>query len=169
MVDRKREVRQDRLFLPDYKRCFASRGNAHALSDAMVDADVFIGLSGANLLSEAQLSVMAHNPVEFACSIPGPEIDPVAAKHVRTDLIIATGRSDYPNQVNNVLAFPFIFRGALDVRASCINDPMKLAAVDAIRQLAKEPASKHFVNSTGWMSYALAPTIFCQNVWTSDS
>lgn len=108
----------------------------------MVGADVFIGLSGANLLSEAQLALMAPNPVIFACSNPDPEIDPVAAKRVRDDLIIATGRSDYPNQVNNVLAFPFVFRGALDVRASCINDAMKLAAVVAIRQMAKEPAPK---------------------------
>ncbi len=142
MVDRQGVVRNDRLFLPDYKRCFATSGCAHTLSDAMVGADVFIGLSGANLLSEAQLALMAPNPVIFACSNPDPEIDPVAAKRVRDDLIIATGRSDYPNQVNNVLAFPFVFRGALDVRASCINDAMKLAAVVAIRQMAKEPAPK---------------------------
>ena len=105
----------------------------------MLDADVFLGLSGANLLTPEALRSMAARPILFACSNPDPEIRPELAKAVRDDLIIATGRSDYPNQVNNVLGFPFIFRGALDVRARYINEAMKIAAVEALRQLAKDP------------------------------
>ncbi len=105
----------------------------------MQGADVFLGLSGANLLTPEALGNMAARPILFACSNPDPEISPELAKSVRDDLIIATGRSDYPNQVNNVLGFPFIFRGALDVRARHINEAMKIAAVEALRQLAKTP------------------------------
>jgi len=99
---------------------------------------VFLGVSGPNLLSPEHLTLMAKNPVVFSCSNPDPEIKPELAQHVRNDLIMATGRSDYPNQVNNVLCFPFIFRGSLDVRARKINNEMKIAAVHAIRKLAKE-------------------------------
>ncbi len=109
------------------------------LLDAMQDAYVFVGLSWANLLTPEALLAMAPKPIVFACSSPDPEIKPELAKATRDDLILATGRSDYPNQVNNVLGFPFIFRGALDVRASWINEAMKIAAVEALRQLAKEP------------------------------
>ena len=101
-------------------------------------AYVFIGLSGANLLSPEMLLSMADRPVVFACSNPDPEIEPELALATRDDLVIATGRSDYPNQVNNVLGFPFIFRGALDVRASAINEEMKIAAVRALSELARE-------------------------------
>jgi malate dehydrogenase (oxaloacetate-decarboxylating)(NADP+) len=100
---------------------------------------VFVGVSGPDVLPPEALKLMADNPVIFACSNPDPEIKPELAHAVRSDLIMATGRSDYPNQVNNVLCFPFIFRGALDVRASVINDEMKIAAVHAIRAIAKEP------------------------------
>ncbi|HSG92234.1 MAG TPA: malic enzyme-like NAD(P)-binding protein, partial [Methylotenera sp.] len=99
----------------------------------------FVGVSGPDVLPPEALQLMAEKPVIFACSNPDPEIKPELAHAVRRDIIMATGRSDYPNQVNNVLCFPFIFRGALDVRASVINDEMKLAAVNAIRAIAKEP------------------------------
>jgi malate dehydrogenase (oxaloacetate-decarboxylating)(NADP+) len=107
--------------------------------EAMTGADVFVGLSGANLLPAEALAAMAPNPIVFACSNPDPEISYELAMATRDDLIMATGRSDYPNQVNNVLGFPFIFRGTLDVRATRINEAMKIAAVEALRQLAKEP------------------------------
>ncbi|MGO1659115.1 MAG: malic enzyme-like NAD(P)-binding protein, partial [Marinobacter sp.] len=123
------------------------------LDEAMDGADVFLGLSGPDLLSGDQLAKMAPNPVVFACSNPDPEIDPALAHSVRDDLIMATGRSDYPNQVNNVLGFPFIFRGALDVRASCINEEMKVAAVTAIRELAKEPVPKEICEAYGADSF----------------
>ena len=100
---------------------------------------------------------MANKPIVFACSNPDPEINPEVAHQVRSDLIIGTGRSDYPNQVNNVLCFPFIFRGALDVRASEINDAMKLAAVEAIRSLAKEPVPQSVLDAAGLSSLSFGP------------
>ncbi|MNO67987.1 NADP-dependent malic enzyme [compost metagenome] len=103
---------------------------------------MFVGLSGPNLLSPEGLLSMAPNPIVFACSNPDPEISPELAHATRNDVIMATGRSDYPNQVNNVLGFPFIFRGALDVRASRINEEMKIAAAYALRDLAKQPVPK---------------------------
>ncbi|HCM46392.1 MAG TPA: malate dehydrogenase, partial [Colwellia sp.] len=117
--------------------------------DAIVGADVFVGVSGSNLLNQDQVKLMAKNPIIFACSNPDPEIKPELAVAVRDDLIMATGRSDYPNQVNNVLCFPFIFRGALDVRARKINDEMKIAAVHAIRALAKEPVPDDVLKASG--------------------
>ena len=107
--------------------------------DAMQDADAFIGLSGPNLVSDSMIAAMAPRPVVFALSNPDPEIHPATACAVRDDLIMATGRSDYPNQVNNVLGFPFIFRGALDVRATGINQQMLVAAVHALANLTHEP------------------------------
>ena len=104
----------------------------------MIEADVFIGLSQPNILNESMLLSMAKNPIVFAMANPTPEIDYDLACQTRADIIMATGRSDHPNQVNNVLGFPFIFRGALDVRASKINEPMKKAAVEALAQLAKQ-------------------------------
>jgi malate dehydrogenase (oxaloacetate-decarboxylating)(NADP+) len=139
MVDRLGVIYKQRPGLNQHKLACATASHARTLDDALKDADVLIGLSGANLVSADQILMMAPNPVIFACSNPEPEIAPALVKAVRPDAIMATGRSDFPNQVNNVLAFPFIFRGALDVRASCINEPMKLAAVDAIRDLAKLP------------------------------
>ena len=139
MIDRKGVIHRDRDDLNQYKAMFAVDTEARTLADACEGADVFLGLSGANLLSEENLKRMASNPVVFACSNPDPEIAPEVAMAARSDLIMATGRSDYPNQVNNVLCFPFIFRGALDARASTINDAMKVAAVNAIREIAKEP------------------------------
>jgi len=139
MLDRKGVIHTRRDDLNEYKKLFANNTDKRTLEDVIDGADVFVGVSGANLLSPEALKLMAPNPVVFACSNPDPEIKPEIALAARDDLIMATGRSDYPNQVNNVLCFPFIFRGALDVRATKINDEMKVAAVEAIRSLAKEP------------------------------
>src|SRR5690606_11385091 len=109
------------------------------LAEAMVDADVFIGLSKGGVVSGDMVRSMAKDPIVFALANPDPEIGYEEAVAARPDVIMATGRSDYPNQVNNVLGFPFIFRGALDVRARAINEEMKLAAVKALAALAKEP------------------------------
>ncbi len=139
MLDSKGVIHKQRNDLNQYKALFAVDTECRTLDDAIVGADAFLGVSGPNLLSADQLKTMAENPIVFACANPDPEIRPELAKSARSDLIMATGRSDYPNQVNNVLGFPFIFRGALDVRASRINEAMKIAAVNAIRELAKEP------------------------------
>ncbi len=138
LVDRKGVAHTGRQDLNPYKQEFANKTEARSLADALLGADVFIGVSGANLVSPEMLKSMAPKPVVFALSNPDPEIAYDLAKSARKDLIMATGRSDYPNQVNNVLGFPFIFRGALDVRASCINGPMKIAAVKALRELAHQ-------------------------------
>lgn len=139
MVDRQGVIYSGRPDLSEHKRGLAVSTDARTLEDALRGADVLIGLSGANLLEAHHICLMAPKPIIFACSNPDPEIAPELVRSVRPDAIMATGRSDYPNQVNNVLAFPFIFRGALDVRASCINLEMKLAAVKALRDLAREP------------------------------
>jgi len=139
LVDRSGVIHSGRDDLNIYKREFAIDTDRRTLTDAMQGADAFIGLSGPNLVNEAMLASMASKPVIFALSNPDPEISPELAHTVRSDLIMATGRSDYPNQVNNVLGFPFIFRGALDVRASRINSAMQVAAVHALCSLAREP------------------------------
>lgn len=138
MLDSKGVIHIGRDHLNPYKEEFASETVARTLDDAIEGSDVFLGLSGADLLSPQQLARMAKNPVVFACSNPDPEIAPELAHQTRSDVLMATGRSDYPNQVNNVLGFPFIFRGALDVRAARINDEMKMAAAYALRDLAKQ-------------------------------
>ncbi|NOX76786.1 MAG: malate dehydrogenase [Gammaproteobacteria bacterium] len=139
MLDRKGVIHTDRKGLNPYKWSFATEDTSkNTLLEAMTGADVFVGVSGANLLGEEALAAMAPNPVVFALSNPDPEIDPVLANQVRDDLIMATGRSDYPNQVNNVLGFPYIFRGALDVRARRINEDMMIAAARALQKLAHE-------------------------------
>ncbi len=139
MIDRSGIIRADREVLDPLKAEFATSRNIHTLAEAMKDADVFIGLSSANTLSAEALATMAKNPIVFAMANPDPEISYELATKTRKDLIMATGRSDYPNQVNNVLGFPYIFRGALDVRATGINEEMKRAAVVAIAELAKKP------------------------------
>ena len=149
MIDRKGVIHAGRDDLNQYKSLFAHETDKRTLSDAMKGADVFVGLSGANLLSAEDMAQMAPNPIVFACSNPDPEIKPELAREVRPDVIMATGRSDYPNQVNNVLGFPFIFRGALDVRATRINEEMKIAAVHAIRDLAKLPVPKEVCDAYG--------------------
>ena len=132
-----------------YKAVFATETDKRTLSDALDGADVFVGLSGANLLSPEDLKRMAANPIVFACSNPDPEIKPELAHENRNDVIMATGRSDYQNQVNNVLGFPFIFRGALGVRATRINEEMKIAAALALRDLAKLPVPQDVCDAYG--------------------
>ncbi len=149
MLDSKGVIHSSRKDLNQYKQGFANDTVKRTLDDAIEGADVFIGVSGANLLSPEHVKKMAINPIIFACSNPDPEIKPALAMAARDDLIMATGRSDYPNQVNNVLCFPFIFRGALDVRATTINDAMKIAAVEAIRSLAKEPVPQYVLDASG--------------------
>ena len=140
MIDREGVIRSDRKnHMDETKRHFATTRNLHTLEDAMKDVDAVIGLSSANTLTPAMLKSMAKNPIVFAMANPDPEIEYNLAINTRKDLIMATGRSDYPNQVNNVLGFPYIFRGALDVRATAINEEMKIAAVRAIADLAKLP------------------------------
>ncbi len=138
MLDRNGVIHTRRENLPVHKLAFANNTDKRTLEDVMDGADVFVGVSGPDVLPPETLKMMAPNPVVFACSNPDPEIRPELAMATRDDLIMATGRSDYPNQVNNVLCFPFIFRGALDVRATAINDAMKVAAVEAIRAISKE-------------------------------
>jgi malate dehydrogenase (oxaloacetate-decarboxylating)(NADP+) len=149
MLDRKGVIHTRRDDINEYKQRFANNTDKRTLEDVIEGADLFLGVSGPNLLPPEALKLMADKPVVFACSNPDPEIKPELAHEVRDDLIMGTGRSDYPNQVNNVLCFPFIFRGALDVRASVINDEMKLAAVEAIRQLTKEPVPAEVLKAAG--------------------
>lgn len=139
MCDKEGVIRMDRENLDSIKAEFASDRDIKTLSDALTGADVFLGLSAGNVVSQDQVKLMASNPIVFALANPDPEIPYDLAIAAREDLIMATGRSDHPNQVNNVLGFPYIFRGALDVRATAINEEMKLAAAQAIAKLAKEP------------------------------
>lgn len=143
MLDSKGVIRKDRGAMDENKAFFATEQDLYGLDDALVNADVFVGLSKGNILSPEMIMSMANDPIVFAMANPDPEIDYHLAIATRPDLIMATGRSDFPNQVNNVLGFPFIFRGALDVRATSINEEMKLAAVKAIAALAKESVPEH--------------------------
>ncbi len=147
LIDRKGVIRAGRDGLNEYKQAFAVETDDVTLDDAMKGADVFIGVSGPDLVSADMLKSMAAKPIVFALSNPDPEISPALAHSVRDDLIMATGRSDYPNQVNNVLGFPFIFRGALDVRANVINEEMKVAAVNALCALAHEPVPQEVLEA----------------------
>ena len=149
LVDRKGVVYYGRESVNVYKQEFSRETARRTLADAMVDADVFIGVSGPNLVTPEMLTSMAQNPIVFALSNPDPEIAPEVAQQTRADLIMATGRSDYPNQVNNVLGFPYIFRGALDVRATCINTAMKVAAVRSLAALAHEPVPQEVLDAYG--------------------
>lgn len=139
MFDRSGCIRKDRPNLDPSKAEFATDKNINTLEEALKGADVFIGLSSADVMSAEMLKSMSKNPIVFAMANPDPEISYPLAVSTRKDVIMATGRSDYPNQVNNVLGFPYIFRGALDVRATAINEEMKIAAVHAIAKLTKEP------------------------------
>ncbi len=139
MVDSKGVINRKRKDLNKFKQEFITDRDIDTLAEAVKGADLFLGLSTANMLSKEMLATMAANPIVFAMANPDPEITYEDAMSTRNDLIFATGRSDYPNQINNVLGFPFIFRGALDVRASTINEEMKLAASKALAALAKEP------------------------------
>jgi malate dehydrogenase (oxaloacetate-decarboxylating)(NADP+) len=157
MVDRGGIIHSGRDDLNKYKHEFAVDTPLRTLADAMNGADVFIGLSGPDLLTPDMLATMAENPIVFALSNPDPEILPELAHMTRDDLIMATGRSDYPNQVNNVLGFPFIFRGALDVRATCINEEMQIAAVHALAGLAREPVPKAVLEAYGRDTIVFGP------------
>ena len=139
MCDSKGVIRSDREKLTEQKREFATDRDIHTLADAMEGADVFLGLSVADVVTPEMVKSMAPRPIVFALANPNPEIDYNLAKESVPDVIVATGRSDYPNQINNVIGFPYIFRGALDCGASGINEEMKIAAVYAISELAKEP------------------------------
>ncbi|MBP3774242.1 MAG: NADP-dependent malic enzyme, partial [Bacteroidaceae bacterium] len=140
MLDHSGVITSDREDLNPQKREFATeRRDAHTLAEAIRNADVFIGLSKAGLLTQEMVKTMAEKPIIFALANPNPEITYEDAKEARPDVIMSTGRSDYPNQINNVIGFPYIFRGALDTAATCINEEMKIAAVRAIAELAKAP------------------------------
>ena len=147
MVDRKGVIHDGRDDLNQYKQEFAVSTDKRTLMDACTDADVFIGVSGPDLMSQEMLRAMAPNPIVFALSNPDPEILPELAFKTRDDLLMATGRSDYPNQVNNVLGFPYIFRGALDVRATAINTEMLVACTRALAELTHEPAPQEVLDA----------------------
>lgn len=149
MLDRSGVIRADREKLDPSKAEFATQQDLNTLEEAINGADVFIGLSSGNVLSPEMLLTMAKNPIVFAMANPDPEIDYNLAVKTRNDVIMATGRSDFPNQVNNVLGFPYIFRGALDVRAKAINEEMKIAAVYAIAELAKKSVPESVYQTYG--------------------
>ena len=148
MVDRHGVIRSDR---PQYnngeKPRFINDAGPKTLKEAMENADVLLGVSGPGLIDDQEVIQMAKNAVIFACSNPDPEVDPEVVSKLRPDIIMGTGRSDYPNQINNVLCFPYLFRGALDVRATCINTEMMKAAMNALRNLAKEPVPAEVVKA----------------------
>lgn len=146
MVDTQGVIHTGRHDLNPYKFAFAVETDKRTLADAVKGSDVFIGVSGPNLMTTDMLLSMAPKPIVFALSNPDPEIDPKLALATRNDLILATGRSDFANQVNNVLCFPYIFRGALDIRATTINEEMQIAAVHAIKDLVREPVPQAVLN-----------------------
>jgi len=149
MIDRKGVIYKGRKGLNKWKSNHAIETKNRTLNDAIKDADVFLGLSSAGVLKKEMIKKMSKNPIIFACANPDPEITPEEVEKVRKDAIIATGRSDYPNQVNNLIGFPYIFRGALDVRAKTINEEMKIAAVNAIASLAKKRVPDEVVAAMG--------------------
>jgi len=157
MCDSKGLIHTKREDLNKYKEEFANGDGPATLAEMMKDSDVFIGLSQAGLVTPEMVASMAPRPIVFAMANPDPEIGYEEAMAVRSDIIMATGRSDYPNQVNNVLGFPFIFRGALDVRARAINDEMKLAAARAIAELAREDVTDSVVRSYGDKPFSFGP------------
>ncbi len=154
MFDTKGLIHKERQDLNKYKAEFAIDNIYKDLSEALTGADVFVGLSSADLLTQDMIKLMAKDPIVFAMANPDPEIKYDVAKAAREDVIMATGRSDYPNQVNNVLGFPFIFRGALDVRASIINEEMKMAAVKALARLAKEKVPDVVISAYGGKDFS---------------
>ena len=149
MLDSKGVINKKRKDINSWKKEFAVDTQNKSLDDAMENADVFLGLSAAGVVKKSMVKKMAKNPIIFACANPDPEIKPEDIEEVRDDAIIATGRSDYPNQVNNLIGFPYIFRGALDVRAKEINEEMKMAAAKAIALLAREEVPDEVVSAYG--------------------
>ena len=154
MCDRKGVIYKGRTDLDQWKSAHAVDTDRRTLAEALKGADVFLGLSAANVVSKDMVKSMAKEPIIFAMANPDPEISPPDAKAARPDAIVATGRSDYPNQVNNVLGFPFIFRGALDVRATAINDEMKIAAAEALAELAREPVPEEVAAAYGGRAHS---------------
>ena len=154
MCDRKGVIHKGRTDLDQWKSAHAIDTEARTLAEALVGADVFLGLSAADALKPDMVKAMAEQPIIFAMANPDPEIWPPDAMAARPDAIIATGRSDFPNQVNNVLGFPFIFRGALDVRATAINDEMKIAAAEALAQRAREPVPEEVAAAYGGQTHS---------------
>ena len=147
MVDKSGVLKTSRPDLHDMNRDLATNRDVNTLAEAMVDADVFIGVSAANALSPDLLKVMAPKPVVFALANPDPEILPSLAHAVRDDILMATGRSDFPNQVNNALCFPYLFRGALDARAKQITTAMQVAAAEALAEIAREPVPQEVLDA----------------------
>ena len=147
MCDRHGVIRSERTDLNGEKPRFINDSGEKTLHEALTNADILVGVSGPNLISEEEVRQMAPNAIIFACSNPEPEVSPELVNRVRPDIIMATGRSDYPNQINNVICFPFLFRGALDVRAKVINIPMMKAAMNAIRLLAQEKVPEEVVKA----------------------
>jgi malate dehydrogenase (oxaloacetate-decarboxylating)(NADP+) len=157
LVDRKGVLNTNRKDLNQYNQDLAVNTPCNTLEDAMVNADVFIGVSGPNLINKDHLNSMAPKPIVFALANPDPEILPSEALAIRDDIVMATGRSDFPNQVNNVLGFPFLFRGALDAKAKEINDDMLIAAARALASLAKEPVPKEVLEAYQTESLVFGP------------
>jgi malate dehydrogenase (oxaloacetate-decarboxylating)(NADP+) len=157
LVDRKGVLNKNRKDLNQYNQDLAVDTESNTLDQCIIDADVFIGVSGANLLKESHLLSMAANPIIFALANPDPEILPSDAHQIRDDIVMATGRSDFPNQVNNVLGFPFLFRGALDAKATEITDKMLIAASKALASLAKEPVPQDVLEAYGLKSLTFGP------------
>ena len=149
MLDIKGVIYKGRDNIDEFKSAYAVNTKLRTLSEAINGADIFLGLSAKNVLTKEMVKSMSKNPIIFACANPDPEIKPELVDEVRSDAIVATGRSDYPNQVNNLIGFPYIFRGALDVRAKEINDEMKIAAAKAIATLAREEVPDEVVNAYG--------------------
>ncbi len=160
LVDRKGVLSKNRKDLNKYNQDLAVDTKSVTLEEAMHEADVFIGVSGANLIHKDHILSMAKNPIIFALANPDPEILPSAAHQIRDDIIMATGRSDFPNQVNNVLGFPFLFRGALDAKAKTISDNMLIAAATALAKLTKEPVPKKVLDAYHLNELAFGPDYF---------
>ena len=149
MIDTKGVIFKGRDNINEWKSIYAIETKNRTLDDAIKDADVFLGLSSKGILTKNMVKKMSKNPIIFACANPDPEILPEDVEAVRKDAIVATGRSDYSNQVNNLIGFPYIFRGALDVRAKTINEEMKVAAANAIAGLAREDVPDEVVAAMG--------------------
>ncbi len=172
MCDSRGLITKDRKGLDKYKQQFANnvlrrdksrlvrtgdKNVTHTLADALVNADVFLGVSVANILTPAMIKTMAPNPIVFALANPNPEIAYPLAKRTRHDILLASGRSDYPNQINNVLGFPFIMRGALDVQATCITEGMKIAATKALAKIAHYPVPRYILKAYNLKSLRFGP------------
>jgi malate dehydrogenase (oxaloacetate-decarboxylating)(NADP+) len=161
MLDSRGVITSDREGLNEQKRFFATdRRDVHTLEEAMQDADVFLGLSKGNIVTQKMIQSMAHHPIVFALANPTPEISYEEAMAARPDVLMSTGRTDHPNQINNVIGFPYIFRGALDVNAKAINEEMKIAAVHAIADLAKQPVPDVVNEVYGVNSLTFGPDYF---------